>query len=153
MALQAPLSQLPVRMPHPPLKQYLLMPMSMQSLSILGPDLWTALPSLVTSPLKTLRRNRVARLKAEPEAQPTQHKQTTTERSIARYETTRRSRECTDRKPSFRSLACPPTSNSAVVVWYSSDHHGDKFFHIVYVTVVYNPSPATANTAGGRTNG
>ncbi|EHY60834.1 Mitochondrial inner membrane i-AAA protease supercomplex subunit YME1 [Exophiala dermatitidis] len=63
MALQAPLSQLP-------------------SLSILGPDLRTALPSLVTSPLKTLRRNRVARLKAEPEAQPTQHKQTTTERSI-----------------------------------------------------------------------
>ncbi|KAL2434031.1 Mitochondrial inner membrane i-AAA protease supercomplex subunit YME1 [Exophiala dermatitidis] len=82
MALQAPLSQLPVRMPHPPLKQYLLMPISMQSLSILGPDLWTALPSLVTSSLKTLRRNRVARLKAEPDAQPTQHKQTTTERSI-----------------------------------------------------------------------
>ncbi|KAK5239093.1 i-AAA protease yme1, partial [Exophiala xenobiotica] len=46
MALQAPLSQL-------------------SSLSAIGPDVFTTLPSLITSPLQTLRRQRLARLRAE----------------------------------------------------------------------------------------
>lgn len=36
-----------------------------QSLSALGPDMYTTLPSIFTSPLKTLRRHRLARLRAE----------------------------------------------------------------------------------------
>lgn len=36
-----------------------------QSLSALGPDMYTTLPSILTSPLKTLRRHRLARLRAE----------------------------------------------------------------------------------------
>ncbi|OAG38208.1 hypothetical protein AYO21_07541 [Fonsecaea monophora] len=46
MALQAPLSQLP-------------------SLSAIAPDVFTTLPSLFTSPLQTLRRYRLARLRTE----------------------------------------------------------------------------------------
>ncbi|EXJ81874.1 hypothetical protein A1O1_07939 [Capronia coronata CBS 617.96] len=50
MALQAPFAQLP-------------------GLSMLGPDVWATLPSLLVSPLKTLRRNRVARLRSQGDAQ------------------------------------------------------------------------------------
>ncbi|KIV83151.1 hypothetical protein PV11_05202 [Exophiala sideris] len=46
MALQVSLSQLP-------------------SLSAIGPDVWTALPSLITSPMNSLRRYRLSRLRAE----------------------------------------------------------------------------------------
>ncbi|KIW59073.1 hypothetical protein PV05_03551 [Exophiala xenobiotica] len=46
MALQVPLSQL-------------------SSLSAIAPDVFTTLPSLITSPLQTLRRHRLARLRAE----------------------------------------------------------------------------------------
>lgn len=39
--------------------------MSLQSLSAIAPDVFTTLPSLITSPLQTLRRHRLARLRAE----------------------------------------------------------------------------------------
>lgn len=39
--------------------------MSVQSLSAIGPDVWTALPSLFSSPINSIRRYRFARLRAE----------------------------------------------------------------------------------------
>ncbi|KAI1613047.1 intermembrane space AAA protease IAP-1 [Exophiala viscosa] len=58
MALQVSLSQLP-------------------SLSAIGPDVWTALPSLMTSPMNSIRRYRLSRLRAEGDVAGTRELHTT----------------------------------------------------------------------------
>ncbi|OAP55809.1 hypothetical protein AYL99_09961 [Fonsecaea erecta] len=62
MALQAPLSQLP-------------------SLSAIAPDVFTTLPSLFTSPLQTLRRYRLARLRNEADGSGLRKIHTTSQRA------------------------------------------------------------------------
>lgn len=65
MALQASLSQLPVRPGKAPSSRPLLIALVVQNLSAIGPDIWSALSSLVSSPLTTLRRHRLSRFRSD----------------------------------------------------------------------------------------
>ena len=65
MALQVPLASLPVSILTMAQNKYALTVGVSQSLSAIGPDVLTTLPSLFTSPLRTLRQYRLARLRSE----------------------------------------------------------------------------------------
>lgn len=82
MALQAPLAHLPVSIAASLQGQLSLRPFCFQSLSAIGPDAFTSLPSLFTSPLKTLRRYRLARLRADGDASGVRRELSTTTTTV-----------------------------------------------------------------------